>query len=86
MNRHHQKNIPKVTPEEAVKLAIFNPVSDYDIVRELYSQTLKPYKNDIESNNTWGFFFTLLVCWNAGRIEGIRSERAVRKLHRPLEK
>lgn len=85
MNRRCKKNMLKVTPEEAVELVKFNPVSDYDIVRELYKQTLKTYKNDIKSDEIWGFFFMLLVCWNAGRVEGIRSERAARKIHRQSE-
>lgn len=64
-----------VTPKEAVRLSEYRSIKDIYIAVEI----AKEYKaTGIVQDLTWVFG----TIWNAGRIQGIREERAKRSQYR----
>lgn len=70
---------PTLTPDEAVRLANLRPISDFYITAAIYSAFYDKHKYFAESDSNFFTVALLATCWNAGRIEGIRAERAKRK-------
>lgn len=69
---------PTLIPCEAVRLGGFVNADNTKTVKEIYAAFEDVYSDIKVSAPCWYSTFLLLVCWNAGRIEGIRAERARR--------
>lgn len=70
----NQKITVTLTPEEALRLGLMRPVAEQEIMKPIG----KAFMDYAETQNfgSTSFILTLLqVAYNAGRIEGIRSER-----------
>lgn len=61
-----------VTPAEAVKLAMFRTYKDVCIASEVMTEYNRLFGAD---STVW----SMGVVWNAGRMQGIREERAKRR-------
>ena len=61
-----------VTPAEAVKLAMFRTYKDVCIASEVATE----YNRLLDADST---AWLMGVIWNAGRMQGIREERAKRR-------
>lgn len=61
-----------VTPAEAVKLAMFRTYKDVRIASEVMTE----YNRLLGADST---VWAMGVIWNAGRMQGIREERAKRR-------
>lgn len=71
-------SIPNVTAEEAVKLAWLSSSETLKAVRELHLSILDT-PTVIETDGVYRIILELTALWNAGRVQGIREERARRK-------
>lgn len=72
--------IPTVTAEETVKLSwLTSSVETMKAVRELYL-SIKNTSGPIEVDGVYRVMLDLTALWNAGRVQGIREERARQKL------
>ena len=71
---------PTLAPEEAIRLNLERTISDIDIVKPIYHAYIE-YEKKAKTNQSFEMYILMLLstCWNAGRIEGIRMERAKRK-------
>ena len=71
--------IPTITADEAMKLSWLASSSEtMKAVRELYASILKA-PSPIETDGVYRVILELTALWNAGRVQGIREERARRK-------
>lgn len=68
--------IPTITAEEAMKLSWL--ASSSETVRELHLSILNA-PSPIEVDGVYRVMLDLTALWNAGRVQGIRKERARRK-------
>lgn len=73
-------SIPMVTPEEAIKLFKFRSYLDTCTAMEIYRAFIEAgewgrYDRTYQMN----LYVLLATAWNAGRVQGIREERAKRK-------
>ena len=78
---HHSDctpRIPTVTAEEAVKMSWLWSSSQMKAVRELHLSILNA-PSPIEVDGVYRVMLDLTALWNAGRVQGIREERARRK-------
>lgn len=66
-----------IAPNEAVKLSGLRTTDDIYIALELYNNCRNAFP--AESNSWWKWVRTLATIWNAGRIHGVREERAKRR-------
>ena len=70
---------PTLCPKESVRLGGLRNVEDIRIVEKIYNAYYAENYEEIERSPNWVTFCLLATCWNAGRIEGVRMERARRK-------
>ena len=70
---------PTLCPQEAVRLGGLRNVEDIKIVEKIYEAYYAENYENIARSPNWYTFYLLAVCWNAGRLEGVRMERARRK-------
>ena len=73
------QKIPTITAEEAMKLSWLASSSEtMKAVRELHLSILNA-PSPIEVDGVYRVMLNLTALWNAGRVQGIREERARRK-------
>lgn len=70
---------PTLCPQEAVRLGKMRTVNDIHIAEEIYEAYDIKNHQIRDTEPYWYTFCLLAACWNAGRIEGVRMERARRK-------
>lgn len=77
----HNDTIRSATlnPYEAVRLGGLRTAVDMEIVDKIYDAFDVQYYETRKRNPSWYTLCLLVTCWNAGRIEGVRMERARRK-------
>lgn len=69
-----------ITPEEAVKLSNeFGTASEWYFAKDLYEEWKKHLTESDAKEPEFSFFKLLSMCFNTGRINGIREERSLRK-------
>lgn len=67
-----------LTPEEAIRLGLMHPIAEQEILKPIGAAFIQ-YAATMPLGSS-SFILTLLqVVYNAGRVEGIRSERSRRK-------
>lgn len=72
------KVTPLVSPAEAVRLAKLRTIEDIYIALDIAKAVDKSPMVICEPAE-WRYLFSIATVWNAGRIQGIREERARRK-------
>lgn len=74
-------SIPNITAEEAINLSwVSTSTETLKAVRKLYLSILHtPCPIDEDEDGAYRFVIELTALWNAGRVQGIREERARRK-------
>ena len=72
-------SLPTLSPQEAVRLSQQRTINDIIIVKDIYEAYDNENHQIRESQPFWYTLSLLSTCWNAGRIEGVRMERARRK-------
>lgn len=77
MKAHTQANL--LTPAEATALIGYQTIDTFAHVKELY-ECYKEQGQLSSGDFSWDFIKLLTLMYNAGRIDGIRSERARRKV------
>lgn len=70
---------PTLCPQEAVRLGKLRTINDILIVEDIYEAYDRENLKKRDTDPLWYSFCLLAACWNAGRIEGVRMERARRK-------
>lgn len=70
---------PTLCPQEAVRLGKLRTINDILIVEDIYEAYDSQKAEYRNTDPLWYTFCLLATCWNAGRIEGVRMERARRK-------
>lgn len=65
-----------VTPEEADRLSHDLTTAPLDALLEMFNYCSKSWDGN---EKQWTFMCTLAAVWNAGRVQGIREERARRR-------
>lgn len=78
MNRKDTICTPTLSPYEAVFFGGLRTESDFDTVEKIYTAFNEAHGDIRDSSPLWYTLWLLTTCWNAGRIEGIRMERARR--------
>lgn len=71
-------SVPSISAEQAIALAEnMNSIDTLKEAHKLFMELIGPLDPDLEG----AYFFTcrLAAFWNAGRVQGIREERARRK-------
>lgn len=71
--------IPTLSPKEAVRLGVKRPVDDLNTVKSIYDEHKTLFGDCVKEDCIFTFFVALSTCYNAGRVEGIRQERAKRR-------
>lgn len=77
--QHHEYDprAATITPEEAVKLAWFGTTAmTSKTVDALFRGILEQPLFDPVEGGAYAFLVNLVTLWNAGRVQGIREERA----------
>lgn len=77
---------PTLRPHEAVRLGRLRTAADIRIVEDIYEAYEELNRDMRYKDPNWYTFCLLATCWNAGRIEGMRKERARRKGHSKTKK
>ena len=71
--------IPTVTAEEAVKMSwLWSSSQTLKEVRQLFN-AITEVPNEFGLTGAYRFMGLITALWNAGRVQGIREERARRK-------
>ena len=68
-----------VTPEEAIRLSDYRTIKDIEIAKEIesvYQKSRVNFKYEL-----WEQVRLLGIIWNAGRMQGVREERAKQITH-----
>lgn len=66
-----------ITPEEAVNLSAQTTTDDLFIAHDIYKEYMQKRGN--EFGGQWAQYAAMAAIYNAGRVAGIRAERAKRK-------
>ncbi len=68
-------NVTHITPQEAIKLLDALSLTDFRKMKPFVDEIARRYP---DKNTTFNIALCALVMFNAGRVEGIRAERARR--------
>lgn len=68
-----------ITPQEAVEFSRFRTIKDLDVCLDILDAFKVSCRLAGAGNYRYWFYRLLGTVWNAGRIQGIRSERLRRK-------
>lgn len=68
-------NVTHITPQEAIKLLDALSLTDFRKMKPFVDEIARRYPDE---NTTFNIALCALVMFNAGRVEGIRAERARR--------
>lgn len=70
----HAHTFSKLTPKEAAELLSFTTTDIFEHTKGLYKYYIKNCANSGDS--LWEYISILALMYNAGRVDGIREERA----------
>lgn len=71
---------PYITPDEAVELSTQVTVKDLNMAHDIYEKCMQKKGNEeLQFGEHWAVYSAMAVIYNAGRVSGIRTERARRK-------